>query len=146
MIPCHYIAHCFITYYLPPYIVGTVGLELWTYNLQSPCFFTIFDNLGHNAARTRLQVLQNSESWIFMFRVYALSVQDSHCEIREKKLYRVQQHKACVQSIDWLSAVQKGRGAAKSFNRKTKTHVVQLTATCLDHQATSWYCSTGKNP
>ena len=71
-------------------------------------------------ARARVQVLQNSASWLVVLRFTTLSARDCHSatdEIKEKKLYRVQQYnKPEYQCIDGLSATQNGRGAAKGFS------------------------------
>ena len=65
-------------------------------------------------------------------------------EIQEKDYRQYSNTKTCVQSIDPAQCSAKWPGAAKRFNRQNETHVVRHTATCLDHQAMSWYRSTGK--
>ena len=85
--------------------------------------------------RARFQVLQNSESQMFMLWLITLSVQDSHWR---KEIETAQRYKKLVcLSKGWLNAKQNGQGAAESFRLSApyeiQTHVAWLTETRLNH-------------
>ena len=70
---------------------------------------------AESGPRARLQVLQNSGSRMFMFRVKTLSARDRHWRNPKKK--KAQQYKKRVcQCTDGLSATQNGHGAAEGFS------------------------------
>ena len=67
-----------------------------------------------SAAVARVQVLQNSGSWMVVLRFTTLSARDSQWRNLRKKNYRERSNiKSACQSTDGLSATQNGRGAAE---------------------------------
>ena len=85
-------------------------------------------HVANSWPRARLQVLKNSGSWMFMFKVKTLSAQNCHWwNPRKKRAAEEQYKKRTRQCTDGLSATQNGQVAAESFSTQRESNTSRPT-------------------